>query len=63
MNVLILVLAYSRGLLNWSTRFLEACRAELVGGAEGLDSALEFTWLHLEHQVDSVKHNTKVGSL
>ncbi|XP_023344467.1 thyroid adenoma-associated protein [Eurytemora carolleeae] len=52
-------MGYSRGLLNWSANFLQACRMELVKDFQGLEATLEFSWSHLEHSIDSVRHNTK----
>ena len=33
---------------------------ELVKDFQGLEATLEFSWSHLEHSIDSVRHNTKV---
>ena len=33
---------------------------ELVKDSQGLEATLEFSWSHLEHAIDSVRHNTKV---
>ena len=39
---------------------IEIFRMELVKDSQGLEATLEFSWSHLEHAIDSVRHNTKV---
>ena len=55
------VLGHNRGLLNWSTKFLEFCKSDNSGAFIGSyqKDLFEYIWNHLEHTVDSVKHNTK----
>ena len=56
------VLACSRGLLSWSCRLIEACKSGLMqsdNGPETIQSVLEFSWSHLEHSIDSVRHNAR----
>ena len=54
-------LGHSRGLLNWSMKFLEYCKTDNSGAfvSKCQKNLFEYIWNHLEHPVDSVKHNTK----
>ena len=54
-------MGYSRGLLTWSVKYLEACKTGALTEPGDLEPALEYCWAHLEHQIDCVKHNTKVS--
>ena len=56
-----LVLSRSRGVLHWSSKFLDFCKTTCTcgGPVSLLDKMWEYVWAHLDHSVDSVKHNTK----
>jgi len=53
-----IVLGHSRGMLTWSTKLLETSLndEQIFSCVEKLQ---EYIWGHLEHSVDSVKHNAK----
>jgi len=55
------VLGHNRGLLNWSAKFLDYCKTynQAAFIANYQKDLFEYIWNHLEHTVDSVKHNTK----
>ena len=56
-----IVLGCSRGLVTWSAKLLEMSKQEeMIEYSSQLEAALDYTWNHFEHQIDSVKHNTKV---
>ena len=56
-----IVLGHSRGVLHWSTKFLGfSCSTGGCGEvAAVLGAAWEYVWRHLEHPVDSVRHNSR----
>ena len=58
-----IVLGHSRGLLHWTTKFLEFSRSTGACGevAGVLGAAWEYLWRHLEHPVDSVRHNSRTS--
>ena len=56
------VLGHSRGMLNWAASFLVYCRSTAScsrGVVDQLAGVWEYVWGHLEHPVDSVRHNTR----
>eukprot|EP00092_Neocalanus_flemingeri_P015147 GFUD01016364.1.p1 GENE.GFUD01016364.1~~GFUD01016364.1.p1 ORF type:complete len:1852 (-),score=400.17 GFUD01016364.1:67-5622(-) len=55
------VLGHNRGLLNWSSKFLDYCKANNCAAfvTNSQKDLFQYIWNHLEHPVDSVKHNTK----
>ncbi len=47
--------------MTWSSKFVDMSKQDLVEYHSLLEPALDYTWNHFEHQIDSVKHNTKVN--
>ena len=47
--------------MTWSGKLVDMCKQDLVEFCSLLEQALDYTWNHFEHQIDSVKHNTKVN--
>jgi len=55
------VLGHNRGLFNWSSKFLDYCKSNNSASfiTDSQKELFQYIWNHLEHPVDSVKHNTK----